>query len=224
MRNVAKAIAVLGLFLIFVSASSANSIPTRSNSNYGASGPYTLVNSFGALTQGTLFVDPTPPTGFMEEVLCPESTGCAVGDSTLPFALLIEPTAPVAGGGFQIDLGSNVGLGGMGITLMTCSDPMIGLNTFCTTTPPSDPCLNEYSSTGNNGDHLLTISYAKDAACIPTPLVFAIDENVAAGSLPTFGTITPLLTTPEPASLMLLGSGLLSLAGFYGRRRRAQRA
>jgi hypothetical protein len=220
MKNAAKSIAVLGLFLLCVSVSSANSIPTRSNSSYGEPGPYTTASGLGTLTQGSLFVDPTPPTGFLEEILCPISVGCSSGN---PFALLIQPTSPVAGGGFQIDLGANVGLSATGIALMIC-DTTQTLGTFCMPTAPSNPCISEYSSTGNTGDHLLTISYAKDAGCIPGTLVFSIDEDVATGSLPTFGTISPLVTTPEPASLMLLGSGLLSLAGLYGRRRRAQQA
>jgi hypothetical protein len=209
-------LAAFAAFVLLAPVLRANSIPSRTNSSYGEPGPYTVASGLNTLTQGSLFVDPTPPAGFMEEVLCPISVGCSSGN---PFALLIEPTAPAAGGGFQIDLGSNVGLADTGIALLTC-DTSFALGTFCTPTPLSSPCLSEYSSTGNTGDHLLSVNYAKDAGCIPGTLVFSIDEDVATGSLPTFGTITPLVTAPEPASMLLLGSGLVGLL----LKRRAQSA
>lgn len=212
----AGALATLAAFLLLAPAIQADpiipgdpKIPSRTNSTYGEPGPYTAASGLSTLTQGSLFVDPTPPAGFLEEVLCPISVGCSSGN---PFALLIQPSAPAAGGGFQIDLGANVGLASTGIALLTC-DTSFALGTFCMPTAPSSSCLNEYSSTGNTGDHLLTVSYATDAGCIPGTLVLSIDEDVATGSLPTFGTITPSSSAaePEPASILLLASGLVGL-------------
>ncbi|MGA7854797.1 MAG: PEP-CTERM sorting domain-containing protein [Candidatus Acidiferrales bacterium] len=223
MRSIFRGAVVLGAILICFASAYANSIPNKKNSSYGENPPgivdYTSVANVGDLTAGTLLIDTAPPTGFEEEIVCPFSTGCVPGDndSALFLQLLGTPTPSE-----QIVLNFGTGVTVDAVSLLLC-DPTFVSGTYCLATAPGSTCSYNYTP-GATGQSV-TITLPGTAGCIPANLVFSIDENVAAGSSPSFASVGNV-PAPEPASLLLLAGGLLSLLGlstWHSRKQRSRR-
>jgi PEP-CTERM motif-containing protein len=219
MKSLSKGLVMFGAVLLCLSTARATTIVSHQTSNYGENPPilvtYSDASGLDTLTAGTVFVESTPPTGFSEEVLCSLSNGCAPDDSPSggnDYALLIESVGALTPGGqLTIGLGSNVDLGSSGVQFVMCVDALIS-GVLCMETPPSPSCDYEF---GGSGTDTVTINLPSTPGCIPSGLVFSIDEDVTTG-LPTFGTIGPnTISTPEPGSLILLSLGLLSVVGFH---------
>jgi hypothetical protein len=212
MRSIFRGAVVLGAILVCFASAHATSIVSKTNSSYGENPPgvvdYTSVTNVDELTAGTLLVDTAPPAGFNEEIVCPFSTGCVAGnnDSALFLQLLGTPTP-----GEQIVLNFGTGVSIDDVSLLVC-DPTFVSGTYCMTTAPSSSC--SYNSTPGATGQSVTISLPSTAGCIPANLVFSIDENVTVGSSPSFATVGPNVTAPEPASLGLLAASMLPLFGF----------
>lgn len=219
MNRIFRGAVILGAVLFCVASANATSVATKKNSNYGENPPgivdYTSVTTVGDLTAGTLLIDTAPPAGFDEEIVCPFSTGCVAGnnDSALFLQLLGTPTPSE-----QIVLNFGTGVSVDDVSLLLC-DPTFVSGTYCLVTAPSSTCSYNYTP-GATGQSV-TITLPGTAGCIPANLVFSIDENVAVGSSPSFASVGNV-AAPEPASLLLLAAGLLSLLGLSTWRSRKQ--
>lgn len=220
MKNIFRGAVVLAAVFFCYTSVHANSIPTKTNSSYGTDEPsvlnYTSVTNVNDLVGGTLVVDATPPAGFDEEIVCPFSTGCVVGSNDS--ALFLQVLAPTAGEQIVLNFGTGVSVDA--VSLLTC-DPTLVSGTYCLAAAPSG-C--NYNYTPGATSQSVTITLPTTAGCTPANLVFSIDEDVAVGSSPSFASVGPNVTAPEPASLGLLAAGMLPLFGFSLWRSRKQRS
>jgi hypothetical protein len=218
MKRIFKGTVVLGVLLFCLSSAQANSIASKKNSNYGEPIAYTPVTNLSDLSPGTLVVDPAAPAGFNEEILCPFSSGCEVGaePEEADFALFVETIGPLTPGEqFTLDLGAGATIDA--VSLITC-DPTEVSGTFCMPAAPSSGCDYNYTPAPDNAS--VAISLPNSAACTSSQLVFSIDEDVAAGSSPSFASVP--VGTPETDSLVLLVAGLLSIVCLSARQRGKQ--
>jgi hypothetical protein len=213
-------------------ATYANSVPSRSSSSYGTQ---SNIDTGIGLTG----------TGFQEEVVCnPQNSdpgyvgGVCTGGTTSGYDLLLSITSDSIDGtpltitlpSFLASSTNGVG-GGYSFGVLECAlnsdgtvdgnaPVTIGSTTFCTATqsfngtslvPTSlagtaSTCETDLSSLANGTDTLTL-----PGACITNGMTFFFDETSP-------NTTASPATTPEPGTLVILGAGLLALAGAGSKR------
>lgn len=165
----------------------------------------------GPCTGGPTMVSGTSVTG--STLTCPDTSSFSttpVSNNVFDLSYTLTPNGNTASlditcGVLNICAGNSL----MGTVTWTSSTPIASLDVLVGT-------LNITSVTGFNGEYQVSTPYEID-------LTLAGCSSTAGGltcATPSSGEI-PTAPVPEPASMLLFGSGLATIAGIWRRRRRA---